>query len=60
MHLSQEMQQASSSSALTSTKGNDPVEQFVEYSILAGDYDSACSTLEDNQQLTAAKTVKFV
>ena len=54
------MTQATSSSALSTTKGEDPAERFVEYSILAGDYDSAAETLESNRHTKAAKTVKFV
>ena len=54
------MSQSTSSSALSMTKGEDPAEKFVEYSILAGDYDSAAETLESTSQTKAAKTVKFV
>lgn len=39
---------------------NDPSEEYVEYSILAGDYDAASQTLENIKQTKAAKTVKFV
>jgi len=41
-------------------KGSDPAEQYVEYSILAGNYDTAVQTLENAKQAKAAKTVKFV
>ena len=58
--LSEEMTQSSSSSSLATGKGSDPVESYVEYSILAGDYDAAAETLEANRQTSAAKTVKFV
>lgn len=50
----------SSSQVSNSQKGTDPVEQYVEYSILAGDYDAAAKTLENNKKAKAAKTVKFV
>ena len=36
------------------------MEQYVDYSILAGDYDAAAETLESNRQTKAAKTVKFI
>ena len=45
-HLQGEMVQASSNSCLSLNKGNDPAEQYVDYSILAGDYDAAANTLE--------------
>lgn len=31
------------------TKGEDPAEKYVEYSILVGDYDGAAQTLESNR-----------
>ena len=40
------MVQASSNSCLSLNKGNDPSEQYIDYSILAGDYDAAANTLE--------------
>lgn len=40
-HLAGEMNQASSNSCLSLNKGNDPTEEYVEYSILCGDYDAA-------------------
>ncbi len=54
------MQESSTSLQITNSKESDPVEEFVEYSILAGDYDSAAHALENDQQIAAAKTVKFV
>ena len=48
-HLTSEMNSTSSQSALASGKGDDPIEQYVEYSILAGDYDGAAQTLESNR-----------
>ena len=54
------MSSASSNNALSISKKDDPAEQYVEYSILAGDYDGAAETLESNRQTKAAKTVKFV
>ena len=45
-HLSGEMTQASSNSCLSTNKGSDPAEQYIDYSILAGDYDAAAKTLE--------------
>ena len=36
------------------------MDQYVDYSILAGDYDAAAETLENNRQTKAAKTVKFI
>ena len=54
------MNQAQASSAIGTNKANDPVQEYVEYSILAGDYDNAAKALEDNRQISAAKTVKFV
>ena len=60
-NLVQQMAQGEASSSMANaTKGDDPVQQYVDYSILAGDYDSAASTLEKNKQTKAAKTVKFV
>ena len=35
------------------------MEEFVEYSILAGDYDAAVNTLTANKQTQAAKTLRF-
>ena len=48
-HLTTEMTTTSSKSAMASGKGEDPMEQYVEYSILAGDYDAAAQTLESNR-----------
>ena len=49
-HLSAEMSKNSNVSALgKSGDGEDPVEEFIEYSILAGDYDAAAKTLNDNR-----------
>lgn len=42
------MSQAQASTAIGS-KSNDPVEEYVEYSILAGDYDAATKALENNR-----------
>jgi len=52
------MNQASSFAA--TGRKSDPIEEFVEYSILAGDYDGAARALENNREAQAAKTVKFV
>ena len=54
------MSQKSSTSALSLSKDQNPSEQYVEYSILAGDYEAAMRTLENSRQTQAAKTVKFV
>ena len=54
------MNQAQASSAIGGNNKTDPVQEYVEYSILAGDYDNAAKALEDNRQTIAAKTVKFV
>ena len=43
------MQESSTSLQITNSKESDPVEEFVEYSILAGDYDSAAHALENDQ-----------
>ena len=59
-HLAAEMTQATSNSCLSLNKGDDPAEQYVDYSILAGDYTAATQTLEAMKQTKAAKTVKFV
>ena len=54
------MSKKSNVSALgKSGDGDDPAEEFIEYSILAGDYDAAATTLNDNRQAKAAKTLKF-
>ena len=56
------MSESSNSSTGISSSGKketDPADQYVEYSILAGDYHSAAKTLENNKQSIAAKTVKF-
>ena len=36
------------------------MQEYVEYSILASDYEGAARALENNRQANAAKTVKFV
>ena len=54
------MVQASSNSCLSMSKGIEPSDQYVDYSILAGDYDAAARTLEATRQTKEAKTVKFV
>ena len=36
------------------------MEEYVEYSILAGDIEKAAEMLDNNKQTKAAKTVKFV
>ena len=60
-NLSQQIARGeNSSSVANASKGDDPVQLFVDYSILAGDYDAAAITLEKNKQTKAAKTVKFV
>lgn len=38
----------------------DPIEEFVEYSILSGDIHNASRVLDDNRQTKAAKTLQFV
>jgi len=48
-HLSNEMTQGSSNAALSLNKGSDPSEQYIEYSILSGDYDAAAETLENTR-----------
>ena len=59
--LSMDMNEANASeSALGKGKERDPVEQYVECTIFAGEYDQAVDTLEKNKQTNAAKTVKFV
>ena len=45
-NLAQQMNQNQSTSA---TNRDDPAEKYVEYSILAGDYDAAAQTLEKTQ-----------
>jgi hypothetical protein len=38
----------------------DPLEEYVEYSILAGDIDQAVEVLDNNKQTQAARTIRFV
>jgi len=42
------MNQTSASTAIGASK-SDPVEEYIEYSILAGDYDAASKALEKNR-----------
>ena len=59
-NLNSEITSGSSCKVNASQKGTDPVEQYIEYSILGGDYDAAAKILENNKKSKAAKTVKFV
>lgn len=38
----------------------DPIEEFVDYSILSGDIQNASQVLDDNRQTKAAKTLQYV
>lgn len=63
-HLSSEMASetsATSVSCLAKSKATtDNSNAYIEYSILAGEYDAAVDELERSRQVQAAKTVKFV
>ena len=43
------MNQEQSSTKIGTNKRTDPVQEYVEYSILAGDFDNAAKALEDNR-----------
>ena len=43
------MNQEQSTSKIGTSNKNDPVQEYVEYSILAGDFDNAAKALEENQ-----------
>ena len=60
LHLQQQIKEFATNSSASLGQKQNPVQDLIEYSLLAGDVDKAADLLSQNKDTIGAKTVKFV